>query len=130
MSDKQTYQVIEFPDEYTVLINAGENNSDLNVDDEVRIFEPGEDVRDIDGSYLGKYEFVKDILTITTVSENYSICQKIEIVKQPSILSSLATTTQSEYTTRKEKINVSKENVKGWKGKNKKIQIGDSVTKN
>lgn len=130
MSENQVYQVIGFPDEYTILINAGKDNSDLSADDEVRVYEPGKDVRDLDGTYLGKYEFVKDILTVKTVTDNYSICQKIEMVKRPSILSSLATTTQPEYTMRKEKINVSKENVSNWQEENKTIQIGDFVTKN
>lgn len=53
MTEEQIYQVIGFPDKYTVIINAGKHNSDSAIDDEARIYETSEDVTDINGTFLG-----------------------------------------------------------------------------
>lgn len=73
---EKTFRVIRILSEDSLAINVGKRD-DFNQDDQIEVFIEGEEIYDeLIGENLGKLYFIKDTLTITYASENYSICQK------------------------------------------------------
>lgn len=73
---EKTFRVIRILSEDSLAINVGKNDN-FNQDDQIEVFIEGENIYDeLLDEELGKLYFIKDTLTITYASENYSICQK------------------------------------------------------
>lgn len=70
-------QVIKILDEFTVLINIGSSSGKINVDDTVVIYEEGPQIKDIDGTSLGNFEFEKATLLVTDVQQQFSIAKHL-----------------------------------------------------
>ena len=80
-------KIIRILDENSILINAGK--SDVKLGDIVNVYSIGEQIQDIDGKDLGKFEYIKDTLSVTQVGDKFSVCRK-EKYKSP-IVEQLAT---------------------------------------
>lgn len=86
MTTEKTYRVIKIPSEDSLVINVGTNNF-FDEGDKIEVYVEGEDIKDpVTDEDLGKLYFIKDVLTITYASDQYSICQKkvTETEKLPS----------------------------------------------
>jgi len=72
------YRVIEIVDEYSILINYG-NNESASEGEEIRIISTGPEVKDpATGETLGTLDSIKSELTIVTTYDNFSLCKKVE----------------------------------------------------
>ncbi|WP_251900984.1 hypothetical protein [Lactococcus lactis] len=74
MSGKKI-QVIKIIDEFTILINAGSSSTNIKIDDQIVVYEKGPEIKDIDGTILGTYDFDKAELLITKVGDNFSVAK-------------------------------------------------------
>lgn len=73
------FRVIEILDEYSILINYG-NDEGACEGDEIRIISTGPEVKDPEtGETLGTLDSIKSELTIVTTYNKFSLCKKIEI---------------------------------------------------
>ena len=119
-------QVIRILDEYTIIVNAGKDK--LKVDDIIKIYSTGEEIKDIDGSVLGYYSFIKDELKVVQVEDNYSICKKDKTTIQ-AIGSSIALSPMLDSTIAvKESLKVNESEISPIKQKaDPFIHIGDQV---
>lgn len=72
--DKQI-KVIKILDEFTLLINIGKSSGKIDIDDRIIIYEEGPEIKDIDGTSLGNFEFVKATLLVTNVQQDFSIAK-------------------------------------------------------
>ncbi len=67
-------QVIRILSSRELIINV--SNEDLAIGDEVCIYNVGDEIFDLNGKSLGRYEKLKDVLEVTHVTESYAICEK------------------------------------------------------
>ena len=125
MNDNKTYKVIKIINNTSILINGGEDN-EIKKNDEFEIYQPGIEVKDPDtDEILGILDYVKAVVTATTVYEKMSICQQIEII--PTSIQRLPT---SIYADNKQVqfLNVDYEQISGgFENVDKTIRIGDLV---
>ena len=71
-------KVAEIIDEYTVVINRGQEHG---VEEDMRfvIYEPGEEIKDPDtGESLGNFEYVKAKIEVVNVQEKFSTAKTYE----------------------------------------------------
>lgn len=116
--------VIRIIDHRTVLVNAGRN--DLSVGQTVQIYEPCGEIKDLDGSVLSNYHFIKDELAVIQVEERYSVCQKQKSITKtynPFVLSPLLETKKTEYIP----LNIDEADIQEMKPKDPKVRIGDPI---
>ena len=71
-------RVIRIIDDFTIMIDRGYDTSDIEEGTRITVFEPGPEIKDLDGNSLGKYDFTKANLIITEVFQRFSIAQNIE----------------------------------------------------
>ena len=124
MKKMKKIRVIQIIDEFTVLINIGRASGEVSQDDYVIIYEEGPEIKVIDGTSLGKYEFKKATLMVTDVQQQFSVAKH---VKKTSALSVSNILGGNHYTSKGllpiqdkiEKIKLSPEN--------KNILVGDLV---
>lgn len=78
MNNYTTFRVIKIIDEYNIVINGGIND-DISLKDEIEIFIKGDEIFDPynDNKSLGTLDFIKETLTVTQASLDFSVCQKI-----------------------------------------------------
>lgn len=116
--------VIRIIDHRTVLVNAGRD--DLSVGQTVQIYEPCEEIKDLDGNVLCNYHFIKDELEVIQVETRYSVCQKQKSVTKtysPFALSPLLETKKTEYIP----LNIDEADIQELKPKDSKVRIGDPI---
>ena len=99
----------------------------LHVGDTIAIYEPCDPIKDIDGTVIDHYEFIKDKLEIIDVADRYCVAQKKEYMSKTASFA----TAISPILEKRELIplNVDASIIKPITIKNKKIQIGDPVKK-
>ena len=96
-NEKNIGKVTTIIDNYTIAINVGEDI--VSVNDKIEIYIPGPQILDVDGkSELGRYDFVKDTLTVSNVFPKYSICKKPYTKKASSLTNLSAMFDTAEYT--------------------------------
>lgn len=116
--------VIRIIDNRTVLVNVGQD--DLSVGQTVQIYEPGTEIRDLDGSVLCNYSFIKDELEVIQVEKLYSVCKKQKSITKtynPFALSPLLETTKKEYIP----LNIDEADIQELKPNDTKVRIGDPI---
>lgn len=115
-------KVIRILDQYTIMIDKGfETLSGIKEGEKITIFEPGPEIKDLDGNILGNYDFKKADLIITEVYSKFSIAQNIEKQTAFSVTNLLAGN-QIKGT-----LNVNEKEINPLKPNNPKIQLGDLV---
>lgn len=72
--------VIRILDNRTVIVHF--TSYQASIGDKIQIYELGDMLRDVNGSELGYYEYIKETLDVVRVEENYSICQKNKMKTQ------------------------------------------------
>lgn len=99
----------------------------VGVGDTIAIYEVCDQIKDIDGTVIDNYEFIKDRLEIIDVSDKYCIAQKKEYATKTTSFA----TAISPILEKRELVplNVDSSIIKPITIKNKKIQIGDPVKK-
>lgn len=119
-------KVIKIPNEYTIIVNVG--NDVLSLGDDIYIVEAGSDVIDPDtGEKLGRYDFIKEELSVEQVYPQFSVCKKIKYENKPSVLESISPLISGQKTKVFEKIQVNEEHNDCLELKNPEVNIGDSV---
>lgn len=71
-------KVIRIIDDFTIMIDRGYETGDIEEGTRITVFEPGPEIKDLEGNILGKYDFTKANLVITEVFQRFSIAQNIE----------------------------------------------------
>lgn len=116
--------VVRIIDDRTILVNVGTNI--LEVGQTIQVYEPGPEIKDLDGRSLGMYFFIKDELKVIRVENSYSVCQKQETITKtysPFALSPLLETKKTEYVP----LNIDKTDIEELKPAEPLIKIGDPV---
>lgn len=116
--------VIRIIDNRTVLVNAGKY--ELQVGQNVQIYEPGEEIKDLDGRVLSNYFFIKDELEVIQVEERYSVCQKKETVTKtytPFALSPLLEHKETKYVP----LNIDDADIDELKPIDPLVRVGDPI---
>lgn len=116
--------VIRIIDNRTILVNVG--HEDLSVGQTVQVYEPGVEIKDLDGSVLCNYSFVKDELEVIRVESLYSVCQKQESITEtynPFVLSPLLETKKTKYIP----LNIDEADIQELNPKDSKVRIGDPI---
>ena len=116
--------VIRIIDNRTVLVNVG--HGDLSVGQTVQIYEPGEEIKDLDGRVLSNYSFIKDELEVVQVEDSYSVCQKQKTITKthsPFALSPLLETKETTYVP----LNLDETDIQELKPKDSKVRVGDPI---
>lgn len=122
--DAYIANVIRIIDNRTLLINTGIDT--LSVGDTIQVYEPGQEIKDIDGRVLSNYTFIKDELEVIQVEDAYSVCQKkayITKVSSTFALSPLLETRKTEYIP----LNIDEADIEELKPVDPLIRIGDPV---
>ena len=114
-------QVVRIIDSMTIIINAGVGQ--LDVDDKVQVYHHGEEIKDLDGSSLGNYEYIKELFKVIQVERKYSICQTIAFVESP--LATLATSPLLEK--KKVPMKLDKQEIMPLEHYDERIHVGDPV---
>lgn len=114
-------QVVRIPDPMTIIINVGDDQ--LRVDDKVQVYYHGEELKDLDGSSLGNYEYIKELFKVIQVEKKYAICQTFTFVESP--LATLATSPLLEK--KKVPMKLDKQEIMPLEHYDEKIHIGDPV---
>ena len=76
-------KVVRIISDKRLIIDVGED--ELTIGDKVVIFTESDEIKDLEGNSLGRFEFVKDTLDVVETSELYSVCAKIEVVDTTSL---------------------------------------------
>lgn len=116
--------VIRIIDNRTVLVNVG--HRDLSVGQMVQIYEPGDEIKDLDGRILSNYSFIKDELEVIQVEDSYSVCQKQKTITKthnPFALSPLLETKETVYVP----LNIDETDIQELKPKDSKVRVGDPI---
>lgn len=122
------YKVIKILDEYSIIIDYGSSHM-ASIGDKLRIYVPGEEIKNPEtDQVLGTLDKIKETVEVSTVYENFSVCNKIT-ERVVNVINPLAALTQQ---TRKsiQKLNVDEENLNPFEVKsNEPIKVGDLVMK-
>lgn len=119
--------VLRIMNQYTLLVDTG--SAELNVGDQITVYEYGEPIKNLDGSYRCNYEYPKDTLYVIETTENYSVCEKKETKNIGRELLSPALSPLINMThTRTERValNVSSD-YEPFKINDRRIGIGDPI---
>lgn len=121
MSNK--FQVVNIIDKYTLIINYGAEKGAQN-GQKLRIFDEGDEIKDLNGESLGRIDVVKDEVEIVLVYPKFSICKKIELVTK-NIYSFVNIETKEEV---EKTLNISTDSISEIKyTSSEPIKIGDYV---
>lgn len=116
-------QVLRIIDNRTIIISTSKEN--IFVGDSIAVYEVCDELKDLDGNYLCKYEHIKDKLEVIDTNEHYSVCQKkAETINRPNFILS-PTLPKKIY----EPLNVSKSDIEPIHIKSDLIKKGDPVKK-
>lgn len=123
-------KIIKIPNEYTVIINAGENCEFIEEGDVLEIYEPGYEIIDPETEeILGTYDYIKDEVMVDRVYEKFSVCRKIKTTKKSNFSFAISPLLSQDEITTYQKLNVDENQIEKNKltPKNTKISIGDLV---
>lgn len=121
MSNK--FQVVNIIDKYTLIINYGAEKG-AQSGQKLRIFDDGDEIKDLNGESLGRIDVVKDEVEIVLVYPKFSICKKIELVTK-NIYSFVNIETKEEV---EKTLNISTDSISEIKyTSSEPIKIGDYV---
>ena len=111
-------EVVRILSNKELVINLGYNDG-VKLDDEVIIYEVGEEVSNVDGVMIGTLDYIKAKLVVTTVYANLSIC---EYPKENM------TTFEKSVASISKSLNVDKNEIEPYKKNHSDIiRIGDNV---
>lgn len=120
--------VIRILDEHTLLVNVGSDCLSLN--DEVIVYTIVEPIYDLDGSLLCMYEYQKDKLKVTEVTDKYSICKKTTTkAVEAALASALTLSPLFGRSSELMPLNVNQEDIFPLKKVSSVIEIGDPIKK-
>ena len=120
-------QVIRIIDNTEIIINVG--SFYLTVGDKIVVYTTGDEIKDLDGTDLGVYEYDKATLNVVTTTDNYSICKTDAIYKKPSF-GIIPPITDQEVFSGYKRISVNEKQISPIDLDNKNtVQIGDPVKK-
>lgn len=122
-----TGKVVRILSDKELVINLGYSDG-VKLNDEIIIYEIGEEVKTLDGDIIGTLDHIKAKLVVTTIYENLSKCEypKENITAFEKSVSSISKSFIS-YETQKS-LNVDKNEIEPYKKKHSdKIHIGDNV---
>lgn len=116
-------KVIRILDEYTLLVDAGNNILAKGV--HIQVYEPIEMITAPDGTELGFYDYIKDTLEVIRVEDHFSVCCKIEPISKeiPLVLSPLLETRVTERVP----LKIDEKDIQSLKPKEPLIKIGDPI---
>lgn len=120
-------EVVRILSNKELVINLGYNDG-VKLDDEVIIYEVGEEVSNVDGVMIGTLDYIKAKLVVTTVYANLSKCEypKENMTTFEKSVSSISKSFIS-YETQKS-LNVDKNEIEPYKKNHSDvIRIGDNV---
>ena len=117
--------VIRILSKTQLIINAGK--SVVNIGDKLCVYLPESELKDLDGTSLGRYEHIKGTLIVIYVADNYAVCENsvTKTKKQSPLLalSPLVTNTIEVIAP----LNVNDSSIEALKIKDKTIEVGDPV---
>ena len=125
--DKVVGQVIEIPNDKTLIISKEEKNS-LSIGDNLQICEESNDIKNFDNEIIGKFYFIKDTVEVTEVYDKYVICKKLTR-RNTSPITNMNNLFKDSIEIVEDKLNVNDKDNKKLTIKNKEISIGDVVKK-
>lgn len=115
--------VIRILDNRTLIVNAGRNI--LDIDDEIKVYETLDTLKDLDGTALCVFEYTKATLKVTEVEDLYSVCkyQKTQVERTTFALSPLLTMASSHYVP----LNVNEDEIEPLSPVDPVIHVGDPI---
>lgn len=114
-------RVIRIIDDFTIMIDKGYETGNLEEGTRITVFEPGPEIKDLDGNSLGKYDFTKANLIITEVFQRFSIAQNIE-EGSPFSVTNFLSGGQTKLA-----INVNEDEIEPLEPKDIQVKKGDLV---
>ena len=114
-------RVIRIIDDFTIMIDKGYETGNLEEGTRITVFEPGPEIKDLDGNSLGKYDFTKAKLIITEVFKRFSIAQNIE-EGSPFSVTNFLSGAQTKLV-----INVNEDEIEPLEPKDIQVKKGDLV---
>ena len=114
-------RVIRIIDDFTIMIDKGYETGNLEEGTRITVFEPGPEIKDLDGNSLGKYDFTKANLIITEVFQRFSIAQNIE-EGSPFTVTNFLSGGQTKLV-----INVNEDEIEPLEPKDIQVKKGDLV---
>ncbi len=114
-------KVIRIIDDFTIMIDRGYETGDIEEGTRITVFEPGPDIKDLEGNSLGKYDFTKANLVITEVFQRFSIAQNIE-EGSPFSVTNFLSGGQTKLV-----INVNEDEIEPLEPKDIQVRKGDLV---
>jgi hypothetical protein len=118
------FKVVKIIDNYNLVINAGKNVN-VEVGDKFEIFESGKEIFDPDtGDSLGKLDFVKAYIKVTSVLDHMSICQNTD----SDVINPLTPVLLRLERYKPAPLNIDSTDISGgYEDVDKKIHVGDKV---
>lgn len=118
-------RVIRILSNKELIVDVGDN--DLTVGDKVVIYATGDEIFDLDGKFLGVYEYDKATLEVITTTHTYSICATPKKTENVGAIVDYTKMFSKEVTTQ-DSFNVSNNDIEGIKINNSdRILKGDLV---
>lgn len=114
-------RVIRIIDDFTIMIDKGYETGNLEEGTRITVFEPGPEIKDLDGNSLGRYDFTKANLIITEVFQRFSIAQNIE-EGSPFSVTNFLSGGQTKLV-----INVNEDEIEPLEPKDIQVKKGDLV---
>lgn len=123
----EIYRVVNIPNEYSIVINAGKNDN-ISIGNVFEIYSEGNEIIDpVTEESLGALDLIKATLEAVNVFEKMSLCKnKI----RDSGLNDLGVLMATGFNGRRKSLNVEELQISGdFVNSKEKIKIGDKVRK-
>lgn len=97
----------------------------MDIDDEIKVYETLDTLKDLDGTALCVFEYTKATLKVTEVEDLYSVCkyQKTQVERTTFALSPLLTMASSHYVP----LNVNEDEIEPLSPVDPVIHVGDPI---
>lgn len=120
--------VIRIVDEYTVIINIGKDSGEpLKVGSIIQVYEPGEEIKDLDGSVIARFEHVKGELRVVRTESTYSICKSNKTTTKNATVFALSPLLEGRTITETAPLTIDNANIEPLEIRDPVIRIGDPV---
>lgn len=123
---KYYYRVVDILDNKSIIINYGKDHGAV-VDRKIRIVSIGPEIIDPEtNKTLGTLNSIKDVLTIVTIYDKFSICQKIETTTKSVLanpLSQFSTVTKTIETLHVDENDITNKEIPN----DRVIRVGDKA---
>lgn len=116
--------VVRIIDNRTIIVNAGKYS--LHVGDTIQVYEFCDEIRDLDGSVLSNFFYIKDELEVIQVEDRYSVCKKQKTITKtytPFVLSPLLEQKETKYVP----LNIDNNDIEELKPTDYLVRIGDPI---